>query len=107
MMLLIRTIEDNTSRATHGPGDLVVSESEVKAFHLRRKSGSEIVRRSTLPAVDEAGSTATLGASDFVIAMEKARRRLLGSLSKVGIFAALDDHQLTLLRDSMVRAAAH
>lgn len=101
MMLIIRTIETNTSRVANGEQDFAISEDEARQFMKKRKSGAALTRRMTLGAGEIHGE---MQASDFIAAMDRAKQRLLDSLKKVGIFAALDDDQLILLRDSMVEA---
>ncbi|KAL1515733.1 hypothetical protein AB1Y20_002349 [Prymnesium parvum] len=102
MMLLVRTIEGNTSRQKYGEADNVVTEKEASQFFQKRRSGLSLMRLQSMgDSLD--GSNENL-AKDLLQTLELSQQKLLDVLKKISIFDKLDEDQLITLRDAMVEA---
>ena len=94
---LVRVIEGNSSRATHGVADGRLAHEEVAEFEAKQRLGKGLTQLS--------GDAARLGG--LKAAMAHTHQKLLEALHRVDIFSALAPAQLELLCNTMneVRAA--
>ena len=91
LSLIMRTVERNTSRVSHGKANMIVDSGEIFDFARFRSEGFELNR-----VAGRAGLLDSIRAAASVV-----RTRLVEALREVEILAGLDEERLATLADAM------
>ena len=99
LSVVVRTIEENTSRASHGKVDIRLTKAEVAEFLERRVGGMKLGSVPHPGGIKEAQARASL-LNSIRAAARVVREKLLKALRAVDIFKGLGEGRILTLADA-------